>query len=238
MNENQNIFLNSQFTKDKLNKYKKILIHFKNHIKKIINAIETKEINHSVLEHLIITTGKYYEKYDINIESDDEKNSDEEEDEQEEGEEEDKEEEGEEEEEEEEESDDSESDKDDEKDSDKDDEKDSDKDDEKESDKDDEKDSDKDDEKDSDKDDEKESDKDDEKDSDKKIVNIDNSTTSSINLDSDDNIESEEGSLNMKKKDILLESFLNEIPMFKRRENVNYDINKNINTFILNSYVY
>ena len=68
-NEDENIFLNSIYTKEKLNKYKKILNYFKNHIKKVVDAIEKDVINHSILKTLIDSIEKYYKEYNINIDS-------------------------------------------------------------------------------------------------------------------------------------------------------------------------
>ena len=74
MNENESIFLSSIYTKEKLNKYKKILKYFKNHIGKVIDAIEKDVINHSILKTLIDSIENYYKEYKIDIDSIEEDN--------------------------------------------------------------------------------------------------------------------------------------------------------------------
>ena len=68
-NESESIFLSSIYTKEKLNKYKKILKYYKNHIEKVIDAIEKDLINHSILKTLIDSIETYYKEYKINIDS-------------------------------------------------------------------------------------------------------------------------------------------------------------------------
>jgi hypothetical protein len=67
MDETQSIFLNSLLTTDKLNQSKKILKFFTKHINKVVDAIDSNEINHTTLEFLINTIDTYYKKYNINI---------------------------------------------------------------------------------------------------------------------------------------------------------------------------
>jgi hypothetical protein len=72
MDDNQTLY-----TDEKLLQSKKILISFKNHINKVVQAIDSKEINQSTLKTLMDTLDDYYKKYNIDIFSNDESDDDE-----------------------------------------------------------------------------------------------------------------------------------------------------------------
>jgi hypothetical protein len=174
MDDNQTLY-----TDEKLLQSKKILISFKNHINKVVQAIDSKEINQSTLKTLMDTLDDYYKKYNIDIFSNDD--SDEEDEEGDESEEES---------------------------------------------------SNKDKSSTSEDNDSEDNDSEDSDSEDKLLKkNIESSTsTSSLNLNSEDDVKKTN-------EDILFEPFVNGSHIFKRND-YGYDINKNMKNFISNSYIY